>query len=269
METKKLLSRVALAITLGVMYTGCDKTKDPKALLDTDTSSASDNSTADGAFSGIFKSVSQAADSSSGLKAGGCAIITTLSTGATTWPKKLTIDFGTSGCDGKKGKIIAYLTAPFRTTGAVLTISTVDFYDGANKVDAGTHTITNNGNNSAGNLNFSIDVAGATVTTTSGVISWSTTRTIEWSEGSSTPLDQSDDVFLISGQASGTSAKGDSFTAAITTPLRIAVSCQYIESGVVTLTPKGKPARTIDFGTSGCDNKAKVSVNGIGYDITM
>lgn len=264
METKKLISRVALAFTLGVLYTGCDKAKD--AILDTDTTSASDNSTADGAFSGIFKSISQAADTSAGLKAGGCAIVTTTST---TWPKTLVIDFGTSGCDNKKGKITAVLTAPFRTSGAVLTITTTDFYDGVNKIDAGTHTITNNGNNLAGNQNFTINVAGATVTTPSGVVSWSTTRNIEWIEGNTTPLDQSDDVYLITGQASGTSAKGESFTANITSPLKIAVSCQWIESGVVTLTPKGKVARTIDFGTTGCDNKAKVTMNGIGYDITM
>lgn len=268
MKTKKIITSIALAFTLGVLYTGCDKAKD--TVIDTDTSSASDNSTADGALSGIFKSISEAADTSSNLKALGCpTITTTTSTTTSTWPRTLTIDFGTTGCNDKKGKIIAVLTKPFRTAGAVLTVTTVDFYDGLNKVDVGTHVITNNGNNLAGHQNFSIDVTGSSITTPSGPISWSTQRSLEWVEGFLTPLDQSDDVYLISGQASGTSVKGVTFTAAITTPLRIAVSCKWIESGVITLTPKDKKPRTIDFGTSGCDNKAKVTIDGTTYDITM
>ena len=265
MKTKSIITNVALALTLGVVYTSCNKTTD--SVLDTDTSSSTDNSTSDNAFSGIFKSVSQASDTSSHLKALVCPQVTISAITGTGWPRTVTIDYGTAGCDNRKGKIIAVLSGPFRTPSSTITITTNNYYDGLNKIDAGTHTVTNI-TPVTGHPTFSVSVTGAVITTPGGVVSWNTQRTITWIEGDTT-INAADDVYLISGQASGTSAKGVTFTANITTPLRVARSCQWIESGVITLTPAGKAARTIDFGTSGCDANATVIINGKSYPVTM
>jgi hypothetical protein len=78
-----------------------------------------------------------------------------------------------------------------------------------------------------------------------------------------------DDVYLIEGSTTGTSARGSSYSAVITTPLRKANACPWIESGVVTITPRNKKTRTIDFGDGTCDNKATVTIEGKVYNITL
>jgi|ERR1019366_46210 hypothetical protein len=268
MKTKSIITNVALALTLGMFYTSCDKTKDDT--IDTDTSSASDNSTSENAFSDMFKSVKEVSDGNASLRTTTCATITVDTTPVTTWPKTITIDYGTgAGCSGKKGKIKAVLTGHFLNFGTLITITTDSNYCyGAYKINAGTHTILNNGGNLAGHKTFSISVSSAALNGPGGIIAWSSTRTIEWIAGDST-LTTADDVYLISGQTTGTSAKGITFTSTITTPLRIATSCQWIESGVVSLTPKNKKTRVIDFGTTGCDNNATVTINGKVYNVTM
>lgn len=262
---KGIIRNIALALTVGALVVSCEKPATDD-LFDTDTSSASDNSTSDNIFSGMFKSVSESADTSSNLKAGGCPTATV--SPIIGWPRTVVIDFGTTGCNNRKGKIIAEMTGPFRTAGTTITITTQDYYDGLNKVESGTAVITNlgviNGHNT-----FEFNVDSAKVTTPGGVVSWSTDRQIQWVEGDTTLFDTTDDVFLVTGQASGVSSKGVSFTASITKELRIATACQWIESGIIKLTPEGKADRTIDFGNTGCDNAATVKIGDTETAITM
>lgn len=262
---KNIFKSITFALTIGVFLAGCDKAA-TEDIFDNDTSSSTDNSTSDNAFSGIFKSISEAADTSANLKAGPCGVVTV--TPITAWPRTVTVDFGT-GCNGKSGKIVAVLTGPFRTAGSVITITTEDYYDGLNKVEAGTCVITNLGASANGLKTFSFSVDSAKVTTPGGLVTWSTDREIQWAAGDTTLLDPSDDVYLITGQSSGISSKGVSFTASITTELKIAVACQWIESGVISLTPQGKAERIIDFGTTGCDNQAVVTIGGTEFPVTM
>jgi hypothetical protein len=267
MKTKSLITNVALALTLGILYTGCDKTKDE--IIDTDTSSASDNSTSENAFSDIFKSVSEVSDANAGLKGGHCYTVTIDTTaGSKTggFPKTITIDY--TACSDKKGKLTAVFSGHWRAAGSTVIITTdTNYYFGVNKVDVGTHIITNRGL-FLGHKQFDVNITGAKVHTPGGHVSWSTTRTVTWIAGDTT-ADPADDVFKIEGQTTGTSAKGVVYTAAITSPLIIANNCPWIESGVVTLTPKNKKTRTIDFGNGACDNKATATVNGKSIEVTM
>ncbi len=268
---KKIITNVALALTLCVFYTSCDKTKDDA--LDTDTSSSTDNSTSENAFSDMFKSVTEVADATPGVKSATCytvTIDTTVGVGAP-WPKTITIDYG--ACSDKKGKIKAVFTGLWSTAGSTITITADSNYMfGLNKVKCGVHTILNNGVNVggplAGHKSFFMSVAGASPGAASA-ISWTTQRTITQIAGESTPTDTSDDVFQIEGSTSGVSAKGVTYTSVITTPLVVAVSCPWIEKGVITLTPKGKKARSIDFGPGTCDNEANVTVGTTVYPVKM
>jgi hypothetical protein len=267
MKSKKTIANVALMLALGVFYTGCDKTKD--SVIDTDTSSATDNSTSENVFSDMFKSVSEISDANAGLKSGHCytvSVDTTLGSKTGGFPKTVTIDY--LACSDKKGKLTAVFSGHWRNAGSTVIITTDTSYSfGVNKVNVGTHIIINRGL-FLGHKLFDIKVTGAKVHTKGGHISWNTTRTITWISGDST-ADTSDDVFKIEGQTTGTSTKGISYTAAITTPLIIANNCPWIESGVITLTPKNKKIRTIDFGSGTCDNKATATVNGKTYEVTM
>lgn len=272
MKTKTIIANVALVLTLGVFYS-CDKKAED--LVDTDTSSASDNSTSENAASEMFKSVSEASDNDASLRSTPCYTVTVSPIGAA-FPKTVTIDFGSGGCSDKRGQIIAVLSGRFRTAGSTATITTNNFYIGLNKIDAGTHVITNMGNNINNKQTFDVSVTGAVVTTPGGTASWSSTRTIIWEEGDATPTDATDDVYSISGQTSGTSVKGVTYTSSTTAgkPLVIKMGCQYISSGEVSLTPKDKKTRTIDFGPATTpavcgDNKATVTIGGKPYEVTM
>ena len=65
-----------------------------------------------------------------------------------------------------------------------------------------------------------------------------------------------DDVYLILGNASRTSASGNTFTANITSPLKRALNCRWFEGETFEFAPSGKPTRTVDFGNGTCDDQA-------------
>ena len=87
--------------------------------------------------------------------------------------------------------------------------------------------------------------------------------------GASTPFVRNDDIYRITGTANGVNINGVSYTANIVQPLRRAISCQWVESGTVEITPANLATRTLDFGSTGCDNQATVTVNNNSYSITL
>jgi hypothetical protein len=271
MTTSKRIALIVITAFIVFTLNSCRKNDRDK---DTDKSASQDNAIAENAFAGIFKAIGQYTDSTSLLRAG-CASYTVDSIGTTSWPKTLTIDFGTSNCMGvdgnlRRGKIIASFTGRYRDSLTVITISLVGYYHNNNWVQVGTHTITNNGHNAAGNLTYSINVVNANIVNTSGAtISWSSYRTREWIAGESTTTDPMDDVYSITGTANGTSVNGNTFTVSIDSPLIVALNCAYIQQGKLTLTPANLSPRSIDFGSGTCDNKAIVTINAVEYEITM
>jgi hypothetical protein len=74
---------------------------------------------------------------------------------------------------------------------------------------------------------------------------------ISWEEGSSTPSDPTDDLLLVSGSTSGTSSDNVAFSVTITNPLRNYLDCNWIVSGINTITvPAGEVQEgTIDYVT--------------------
>lgn len=278
MQTKKMITYFMVAATVGILFTSCRRDKDE--MFDKDTTGASDNALAEG----TFKDVKNIADEASGGSLSSyfpnnvsteravlstCATIThdTLSS-----PRTLTIDFGTTNClcnDGRyrRGVINVSYNGQYRDSASVHTITFTDYFVNDNQV-LGTKTVTNLGHNSSGNLNYSVVVNGTIIKAGGGTITWTSTRNREWITGESTPT-WFDDIYHITGSASGTSAAGNSFTAVITAPLRVEVGCHHLTAGKLTLTPSGKPTRFVDFGTGACDNQATVTINGNTYNITL
>ena len=202
---------------------------------------------------------------------GSCATITVDTLSAT---RKITIDFGATDCTcpdlrKRRGKIFAtWMGTSYRTPGTVITISFDNYFVNNNQV-MGTHTTTNQGLNNAGNLVYKIEVKGSIVKANGGTITWNSTRFREWTAGITTPLNPLDDAYSITGSANGTTAAGGAYTINITQPLVRKMSCYWFESGKIELTPAGGSTWTLDYGNSGCDAKATVSVGGLSYDIVL
>jgi hypothetical protein len=201
---------------------------------------------------------------------GACGSVT-VDTASTT--RKITIDFGTTDCtcaDGRKrrGKVIATWTGNYRAAGTVITISFENYFVNSNQI-MGTHTTTNQGLNNAGNLVYKIEVSGSIVKAVGGTITWNSTRYREWTAGANTPLNPLDDAYSITGTANGKTVLGTTYTISITQPLVRKLNCAFIESGKIELTPTGGTTWTLDYGNTGCDAKATVSVLGLSYDIDL
>lgn len=282
MKTQKLFrTLLIMSVVTALSFGGCKKDKE-----DTDQRAAIDNAVCENAFNDVFKQVDNGAKqtSQSGaqkimqLDSIGCATVSITPFDTITWPKTLTIDFGTSNClcsDNKyrRGKIIANLTGRYRDAGTVITVTLDNYFVNDNQVE-GTKTITNMGHvgtyNGGNNLKYSIVVTDGKITTSDGVATWSSTRYREWIEGESTTWPNwQDDVYLITGSASGTTINQNTYTILITNALRVALDCKWVESGTLEVTPQGLATRTLDFGSGNCDNQATVTINGVTYIITM
>lgn len=188
-------------------------------------------------------------------------------------PKMLTIDFGTSNClcaDGRnrRGKIIVSYTGRYFEIGAVKTMNFDNFYRNDNKIE-GTRVITNNGLDAQGRMNWTINAQNMKITKSNGKVhSWNNVRTRTILAGNDTKT-WTDDVYEITGSATGVNANGINYTANITKPLHRALSCRWIDSGTIEITPENKATRTVDFGNGNCDDQATVSVRKRTRNITL
>lgn len=278
----KMSTRLFIAAAVvSTLFVSCRKEKDDD---DKETNSARDNALAEGTFNDVANISDQAAtgtlvsyyapnasDDKSPLSS--CATIThdTVSV-----PHLLTIDFGTSNClcnDGRyrRGIIMVSYSGHYRDSASTHTITFNNYYVENNKV-SGTKTVVNNGHNPAGHLTYSVSVNGQIDKAAGGTLTWTSSRTREWIVGENTPV-WGDDVYLISGSASGVnspaSGTSTSFTVNITSPLRKEIGCRHFVSGKFELTPSGKATRYVDFGTGACDNTALVTINGHNYNVTL
>lgn len=277
------ISSFALAglLLAGLCFTSCRKDK-----YDGDIESAENNALSEAIFNDVTTLVDQSVSSgdvtmgvyggSSNNDAQGglgsnCASITLDTVSAN---RSVIIDFGSVNCvckDGRnrRGKIIATYTGRYRQAGTVITISFDNYFVNDNQVK-GTKKTTNNGVNNAGHLVYTVEVNGQIIKANNGgTVSWTSTRQREWKAGEGTPLILTDDVYSITGTASGTNASGVSYTIVITQPLIRNMSCRWFESGKLDVTPQGKPTRTLDYGNTGCDANATVTILGRAYAIVL
>lgn len=277
MKNKTLKSFAALLLIAGtsLVYTGCKKEEDKPA----DYNAATDNSTADNAFAGIWKQISTVTDSSGTLRSSlatsaAYPIVTITEWNTAVWPKILTIDFGPTnilGNDGnnRRGSITAEFTGPYLDSATVITISLTNYYHNDYKI-TGTQTITNLGNNAAGHLVYNVVVNNATVThpTNGQTSTWSTNQNREFIPNTAVWYD---DVYLITGTANGVSGGGSAYSIVVNSALRINVGCRWIVSGSFTLTLADYPNYPIgfDYGNGTCDALATATLNGTTYNIVM
>jgi hypothetical protein len=191
----------------------------------------------------------------------------------TVTPRTLTIDFGSTNClcsnwDGKnrRGKLIATWSGRYRDAGTVITHRSENYFVDDNKL-VWNHSATNNGPGSNGNYTFTVKAENCSYETTDGTISWNSTRTREWTQGYAT-LTPWDDVYVITGSASGKNRQSDDFSITIDEGLKKIVGCKWLVSGKMTLTSDGKE-RKLDYGDGTCDSKAILTYNNKDYQINL
>lgn len=271
------IKSLLLICTLTFTLISCKKDEISREPVDSDVTTAEDNRSANRENDAIIEAMNRVAYDNGVNKTAtsflpSCATVTIDTTSAT---RRITIDFGTTGCvcsawDGRtrKGQVISTWTGRYRDSLTVITTTTNNYY-----VDGNQHiinrTVTNNGRNGAGNYTFSV-VSNNSIVTPTGTISWAASRTREWISGYSTMGDLSDDVYLITGTANGINRAGVAFTASISSALRVELGCVYkIVSGKEDITPSGKPTRYVDYGTGACDGTFTVTISGITYTVGM
>ncbi len=266
---------------VALIFTACKK-DDNTVAGDNDTKTSEYDALAESTFDDATNIADEAYDlSTGGLKStetendylGDCATVTldTIS-----MPHVLTIDFGEVNClcnDGRyrRGKIIITFTGRYREPGSVRTHGFDNYYVDDNKIE-GSKVLTNMGFNDNGNIWFTIEVEGTIIladeTENGGIITWNASKQREWVEGYET-FRRRDDVYLITGTASGVAPSGFGWSRVITNALRRELSCRFFVSGTIEITPENKPVRILDFGDGECDNIATVTINGKTHTIFL
>jgi hypothetical protein len=263
-------------ISMGILVTSCNK-KNEASPVD-DTTISQDDALAEN----LFDEATGIADEAYGLKSlglkstdesiylGPCAEIT-LDTTAN--PHELIIDFGEENClcnDGKyrRGKIIVSFTGRYWWPGTVITTGFDEFYVNDNQLD-GTKVLTNMGKNDDDHPYFLISVTGVVhKALDGGTFSWNAEMEREWVEGFTTKKIR-DDVYHITGEASGIRPNGKTWDREIINELRKEMNCRFIVSGTVEIRPEDLSTRLLDFGDGECDNIATVLIDGVTYTIFL
>ncbi len=201
-----------------------------------------------------------------------CRTVTVVPEDKVTWPKTITIDFGTEGCmvrDSvfKKGKIIINQNASQNGRAWTKVITFDNYYVNGNKIDG---TNTTSFSRASGSPTWTSTIVGGQVTTAEGMIKTREAIHVRvQTRGIDTRLDRTDDAFQISGHAAGTRIDGKNFSWVINEPLVISNNCRWIRRGVKVLTLEGLSDITINYGDGECDNVATLTQDGVSKEITL
>ncbi len=269
-----------LMVACLMILSSCEK--DPKSSGDYDSSMAQDQSFAENTLEEVSKIADQACDEMTlrtyrtGNDNSNSATITSTVSGNT---KTVTIDFGAvdvTCMDGKrrKGKIMVSFTGNYRDVNGTHTITFENYFVNDYKVN-GSKVVTNSGKNALNQTVFTIETHVTLGNTSGQTMAWNSNRMRTWIEGESTTYASDalagvrDDVYEVTGTASGTSFNGLAFTVTITEPVRIETDCRFITKGKAELMPEGKALRIINYGDGTCDGYIIVTINGIEYTVNF
>lgn len=275
----RLVLLTILALSL-VFSTSCRKRRENRS-----TTTSQDQAAAEAGFDDVYKVTESAIKdndlekSSSNFASiyGNCATVTiNPPLPDTTFPKTITIDFGSTNCEdaygvNRRGQIIATITGKYRDSLTTITVTPQNYYLNDNKIE-GTKTVQNIGKNNDGNMEFTVDITNGKVTYTNGdFTTYESSRVREWVVGESTSglVGILDDEYDITGTASGTDRTGRDYDMTITSPLRVAVLCRWVKQGVIEIQPEDLYLRTVDFGNGDCDATVSVEINGNVYQFVM
>ncbi len=311
MKTSKIyLGLASLLIAGSLTFTSCrKKEKTQPQDPDTEQSTATDNNLAENHANDIDAMGSQVCDTytlstyrTNGLASGQEALALSPTATVTVVGKVVTIDFGSIGCVGADGKtrtgklIYDYSASPasatrYRHFGFKMSVTSQSYVVDGTQVNIINKTVTNTtplstptGTNPGTNLTWSVTANISIVKAgNGGTISWSCNRTKELTTtywpcyvDQATPINWLQAKVKLNGSASGTNAKGETFTAVAHDLVRDFTChpdahphhCPFV-SGTISYTPGNRPTRLIDFGNGACDLSATVLINGQTFVVNL
>ena len=195
----------------------------------------------------------------------------------------VTIDFGPTDhmcadIRNRRGQLIVTYSGHYKDSLSTHTITTNNYYVDDYQVIFH-KTVTNKGTNSSGQVWYTVTVNDSIILAADSIISWNGNRTRTWIAGYNSSV-RSDAVYAIGGTTTLTRANGHVFTFDISasSPLKVALACRWIESGIVTISSSTFTGgdRTLDYSYSGagvtpggCDDLAKLTIGTHTYVITL
>ncbi len=258
---KHLISLSAIAVIFVFSVSSCKKDK-----VDTDTQSAVDYNICETEFTRITPEINTIALNAQGINKV-AAICPVVSSDTVSNPKSITIDYA-GGCldsiDNKvrKGQIKISFSGAWRTIGTKATATFSNYF--VNEIQyEGKVEITR-----LDTFTINHKVIGGKATNSSFSTFWDCDRTL-FINNSGTVGVYADDIYTISGTASGTDRKGKKYAVDIKSDLVKSASCPYVSSGVVSIFPDGLSPRILDFGSGVCDNIATLKIDESTFTITM
>jgi hypothetical protein len=312
MKTKNVTKIIPIIICAGMlMLGGCRKKDTPvpdpePEPVDTEQSTASDNQIAEMIASDVESIGGQTSDNdntsqwSALMRSAACSTVT-----SNLSARMYTVDFGTAGCvgpDGKtrKGKLFFDCSASaqsalfYRNPGFVMNVTSQNYEVDSYSVTIINKTVQNttpmsipSGTNPGTNLTWSVSANVSVMKPgNTGTVTWSCNRTKELMNTSDPTCYRgqgtqhivwSKAIVRLNGTASGTNAKGESFTS-VATNLERDFGCKpdgnrpnwspFI-GGTLAYTPGNRPTRTINYGTGVCDVNATITVANTTFSIVL
>ncbi len=246
-----------------------------------ETQSAEDNTEAEYVFSDSNNIIDDAARSQAGVNKNlnHCYSASLSPNDLTTFPKTLTLNFGTAGTciseDGKKRKgiISAAFTDRRNINGSQFVVS-YNNYAVDDKTVSGSLTVRTSAIKSVYDSSLQKDVFIPTSWTTivkEGKVvkgakshTWICDKTRVWETGFISPNNKEDDIYSFSGSSGGINANGVSYSTNIdaNNPLKLKGSFPHFVQGILTLTEGSKTVK-IDYGNGTKDYVAHLLIAGV------
>lgn len=267
---KKVIFAAATLLMLAVVFPSCKK--EDNSLSDTDKVTAEDLLAHNDITEQLDADVSEALDNATGEadERTDCPAVS-FAQPQGTWPNTITLDYSDGGCTNNgrtfKGKVIITQSNPIYVQGATRSFAFDQFFI-ENAQISGTKTVTNTGLNSSGQPVFTVSVNETVAYPNGTTATYQSERIRSMTEGYGTST-FADNVWTISGTASGVNRNGKAYTSAITTPLVKKALCPWISAGVIELEIEGL-TRQLDFGDGTCDRDAILTLaNGTEKEIQI
>jgi hypothetical protein len=272
---KKISFLLAGILSLGLMFTSCEKEDVTNASFDEEIEISEDDALMTDIFDDVFNDA-ELAENEDGLKSGSAIVCRTVERDWSGDTLIITITYN-GECEAqifnrtrsRSGQIIIKRFGGKRyMAGATRIITFNDFYVNDVKVE-GVKTVVSQGLNAdSTEVMFNINLVGGKLTFEDGT---EVTRDAEKTRlryfGESW-LDMSDDYWMIDGISTGVNYLGNNYTRTLT-GLTALYTCRHFVSGTVEIKINDESPIILDYGEGDCDDKATISKGGESREITL
>lgn len=273
---------LVLSCSASLFFVGCRKKETIE--VDNETQSAVDNAIADQEYMAIVPAVNGHAINTKGTGATNGKLMSAAACDTLIWLNRSTADTNlvnnkyvvaplyelnlTSACptsftDGKlrSGKWNIKITGPLKNVGSQMILKLINHKASGMGYACDSIVVTTVASSSVSST-YNIKLINGVCSSPNWTIKYSFDRTItNYVKGK--PVN-TDPVVEVYGTANGVNRSGKSFSVDIPagSPMVKHKSCQYVDKGILNLTPEGFKTRIVDFGNGTCDDDATFTVNG-------